>query len=235
MVTALQLLGEAAPEAARSTEVPHVVAWNLTRRCNLECAHCYISAGPDADAAGELSTAECLRITDEILALNPAPMFILSGGEPLLRDDLTTLAQHAAKRGATVVVGTNGTLLTDAKIEELKAAGVTGVAVSVESLDAAYHDRFRRSHGSLQATLDAVDRLARHRLDFVIQTTLTRGNRDELSQASWTGRRSGARSRSTPISSWPPDAGRGSRIWPRRSTRRCSKSWSIFMSATWAA
>ena len=190
MVTALQLLGEAAPEAARSTEVPHVVAWNLTRRCNLECAHCYIAAGPDTGATGELSTAECLRITDEILALNPAPMFIFSGGEPLLRNDLTTLARHAVKRGATVVVGTNGTLLTDAKIEELKAAGVTGVAVSVESLEATYHDRFRRGHGSLQATLDAVDRLARHRLDFVVQTTLTRGNHAEIARlADWAAER----------------------------------------------
>ena len=181
-VTALQLLGEAVPEVARDTDVPHVVAWNLTRRCNLECAHCYIAAGPHSGTVGEMSTAECLRITDEILELNPAPMFILSGGEPLLRNDLTTLAEHAAKRGATVVVGTNGTLLTDAKIEELKATGVTGVAVSVESLETVYHDRFRRGHGSLQATLDAVDRLVRHRLDFVVQTTLTRGNRDELAR-----------------------------------------------------
>ena len=63
--------------------VPHVVAWNLTRRCNLECAHCYISAGPRETAASELDTAACRRIVDEILAVNPAPMLILSGGEPL--------------------------------------------------------------------------------------------------------------------------------------------------------
>lgn len=160
--------------------MPHVVAWNLTRRCNLECAHCYIAAGPAAQAADELTTAECLRIMDEIVALNSSPMFILSGGEPLLRDDLATLARGAADRGATVVIGTNGTLLTDEKIEELKDAGVMGVAVSVESLDSRYHDRFRHGHGSLAATLQAVDRLAGRRLDFVVQTTLTHHNRDEL-------------------------------------------------------
>jgi radical SAM protein with 4Fe4S-binding SPASM domain len=174
------MLGDANPEAPGGGHVPHVVAWNLTRRCNLECAHCYIAAGPSETAADELTTAECLRIADEILALNPAPMFILSGGEPLLRDDLETLASHAATRGATVVVGTNGTLLTDERIMRLRNAGVQGVAVSVESLRPAYHDRFRHAHGSLQATLDAVDRLGRHGLDFVIQTTLTRGNRGEL-------------------------------------------------------
>ncbi len=183
MTDSLAILGEARVVTGdRAPQTPHVVAWNLTRRCNLRCAHCYIAAGPTESAQDELSTAECLRIADEILVVNPAPMFILSGGEPLLRDDLTTIASHAAKRGATVVVGTNGTLLTDARIEELVAAGVSGVAVSIESLDPTYHDRFRRGHGSLSATLEAVERLGRHGLDFVVQTTLTRGNRDELTR-----------------------------------------------------
>ena len=95
---------------------PHVVAWNLTRRCNLQCAHCYIAAGPHESATTELATAECLRIVDELLVVSPAPMLILSGGEPLLRDDLTKIAAYASQRGATVVVGTNGTLLTDERI-----------------------------------------------------------------------------------------------------------------------
>ncbi|HEX9691478.1 MAG TPA: radical SAM protein [Gemmatimonadales bacterium] len=180
--SALAMMGEAPATADTSGFVPHVVAWNLTRRCNLECAHCYIAAGPSETAADELTTDECIRIADEILALNPAPLFIFSGGEPLLRDDLTDLARHATTRGATVVVGTNGTLLTDARIDALTDAGVSGVAVSVESLDPRYHDRFRRGHGSLHDTLAAIDRLVEHRLDFVIQTTLTKGNRDELTR-----------------------------------------------------
>ena len=130
--------------------VPHVVAWNLTQRCNLACAHCYISAGSWHAAAGELTRTTCLRILDEILAVNPAPLLILSGGEPLLRDDLETIAEHAQRaRGATVVVGTNGTRLTDARIRSLKDAGVNGVAVSIDSLDARYHDRFRHGDGAL--------------------------------------------------------------------------------------
>ena len=180
-VAPLEVMGEVYPAESRvSRYVPHVVAWNLTRRCNLECAHCYIAAGPDQETDGELSTSECLAIADQILAINPAPMFILSGGEPLLREDLTTIARHCVEGGATVVVGTNGTLLTDERIADLKDAGVTGVAVSIESLDPTYHDRFRRGHGSLDATLAAIDRLVANRLDFVIQTTLTKGNQDEL-------------------------------------------------------
>ncbi|HEX4599965.1 MAG TPA: radical SAM protein [Gemmatimonadales bacterium] len=160
--------------------VPHVVAWNLTRRCNLACAHCYISAGPSESASGELSTTECRRVLDEILAVNGAPLVILSGGEPLLRDDLEELAAHAAEAGATVVVGTNGTLLSDARIAALQGAGVRGVAVSVDSLRSSYHDNFRHKGGSLADTRAALGRLRAHRLDFVIQTTVTKGNRAEL-------------------------------------------------------
>ena len=160
--------------------VPHVVAWNLTRRCNLECAHCYISAGPRESATSELATAECLRIVDELLGLNPAPMLILSGGEPLLRHDLTQIAAYASQRGATVVVGTNGTLLTDERIAGLKAAGVRGIAVSIDSLRPGYHDNFRHGKGSLDDTMAALGRLRAQRLDFIIQTTATKGNRAEL-------------------------------------------------------
>jgi radical SAM protein with 4Fe4S-binding SPASM domain len=177
-----QPAGGASATAPAPEAVPHVVAWNLTRRCNLECAHCYISAGSWQGTALELSTAECTRIADEILAVNPAPLFILSGGEPLLREDLEDIARHASSRGATVVVGTNGTRLTTERIRSLKAAGVTGVALSVDSLDETYHDRFRHGDGALQHTLDAIPRLREERLDFIVQTTLTRGNRADVAR-----------------------------------------------------
>lgn len=169
-----------AADDAAGRFIPHVVAWNLTRRCNLECAHCYISAGPSETATGELTTDECLRIAEEILEVNPAPMFILSGGEPLLRDDLAQIARFASSRGATVVVGTNGTLLTTERIAELKAAGVTGFAISVDSLIAKHHDNFRHGAGALEATTAAIQRLRDQRLDFIVQTTITKGNRAEL-------------------------------------------------------
>jgi radical SAM protein with 4Fe4S-binding SPASM domain len=160
--------------------VPHVVAWNLTKRCNLECAHCYISAGPRETAARELDTQTCLRIVRDILDVNPAPLLILSGGEPLLREDLTTIAAAAVAGGATVVVGTNGTLLDDARVRALKDAGVRGVAVSVDSLRPSYHDNFRHGKGALADTMAALERLRAHHIDFIIQTTATRGNRAEL-------------------------------------------------------
>ncbi|HUG38471.1 MAG TPA: radical SAM protein, partial [Candidatus Limnocylindrales bacterium] len=160
--------------------LPHVVAWNITRRCNLACSHCYISAGSWHGSGGELSTAECHRVLNDLLSVNPSPLLILSGGEPLVREDLEEIAEHASSSGATVVVGTNGIGLTDARIESLKASGVRGVAVSVDSLDPRYHDRFRHGEGALAGTLSAVDRLVEHQLDFIVQTSLTAGNRAEL-------------------------------------------------------
>jgi len=174
------------PTTREGVHLPHVVAWNLTRRCNLACAHCYISAGAWHAAAGELPTAECHRVVDEVLAESPAVLLILSGGEPLLRDDLEEIAAHASSGGATVVVGTNGTRLTEPRIASLKAAGVRGFAVSVDSLDPTYHDRFRHGDGALADTLEAIRRLREARLDFIVQATLTRGNRHELPRlAAW--------------------------------------------------
>src|SRR5438105_15828391 len=95
-------------EAAPVNYVPHVVAWNLTRRCNLECAHCYIAAGPRETATGELDTAACLGIVDQVLAVSPAPLLILSGGERLLRDDLARFPRERSRKGAAVLVAANG-------------------------------------------------------------------------------------------------------------------------------
>ena len=115
-----------AAEGQEKTFVPHIVAWNLTKRCNLACAHCYISAGSWHAQETELPTEECMRILNEVLDLNPSPMLILTGGEPLLRDDLEAIAEKASSRGATVVIGTNGTGLTEARIDSLMDSGVKG-------------------------------------------------------------------------------------------------------------
>jgi MoaA/NifB/PqqE/SkfB family radical SAM enzyme len=172
------LLQAERPEAAEF--LPHVVAWNLTKRCNLRCSHCYISAGPFETAESELSTAECRRVIDELLAVNPSPMLILSGGEPLVRDDLAEIASYASARGATVVVGTNGTTLTEPRVAMLAGAGVSGVAVSVDSLDADTHDHFRGGAHALERTKEALGRLREHRIDFVVQTTATPQNAAEI-------------------------------------------------------
>src|SRR5207237_192556 len=94
--------------------------------------------------------------------------------------DLNEIARYASGNGATVVVGTNGTLLSDDRIATLKQAGVQGLAVSVDSLRPSYHDNFRHGRGALADVQAALARLSAARLDFIVQTTVTRGNRAEL-------------------------------------------------------
>src|SRR2546423_12767330 len=185
--------------------VPHVIAWNLTKRCNLECAHGYISAGPSGGAAAELDTADCLAIVDQLLAVTPAPLLILSGGEPLLRRDLGEIAHYASANGATVVVGTNGTLLTDERIGALTEAGVRGVAVSVDSLRPSYHDNFRRGRGALADVQAAVARPRAAPLDLILPTAVTQGDRAGLGAlgGGWAGPGGGSFNRFLPGSPGP--------------------------------
>ena len=90
---------------------------------------------------------KCFRAIDGMAAVNPGSILVLTGGEPLLRRDLPCIARHASDRGMMVVVGTNGTLLTDDRIRELQASGVMGASISVDSLDPKKHDAFRRLPG----------------------------------------------------------------------------------------
>lgn len=165
---------------------PHLIAWNLTTRCNLACPHCYVDARRGGAGVDELDTATCTGVIDQIAEAGSAPMIVLTGGEPLLRRDVEVIAEHAVKRGATVVVGTNGTGLTADRVASLTAAGVTGYALSVDSLDPTVHDAFRGLPGALDLTFAAVDALRSAEQGFVVQTTLSGDNLGELDAlASW--------------------------------------------------
>lgn len=160
---------------------PYLVALNLTRRCNLKCAHCYLDAGTRRRGGpAELATAEVARLLDRIAALSDETMVVLTGGEPLLRPDIDRLAAHAARRGLMVVVGTNGTLLDDARVARLKDAGVRGVGISLDSLNPARHDAFRGVPGAWRKTRDGIDACARGGLTFQLHFSVTDDNAHEL-------------------------------------------------------
>lgn len=171
---------DALPRTGNTPAIPHIVAWNLTARCNLACSHCYIAAGPWVKTDTDIRLDEFQRMADEVLALSPGAMFVLTGGEPLIRRDLEDIAAYSVSKGATVVVGTNGTGLTEKRIASLKKAGVTGFAVSIDSLESDVHDDFRHGDGALKHTLASIDRLVEAELDFIVQTTITRENFHEL-------------------------------------------------------
>ena len=156
---------------------PALVSWNLTKRCNLRCPHCYMEAGK---AAGhELDTAECLAVLAELRALG-TEMVILTGGEPLLRRDIFEIASAASAAGMWVVMGTNGVLVTPAVAARMVECGIKGVAISLDSADAGRHDAFRGGKGAFAASLRALEACRAQGLEVLVQTTVMEENYAEI-------------------------------------------------------
>ncbi|PYO52090.1 MAG: radical SAM domain protein, coenzyme PQQ synthesis protein E [Candidatus Rokuibacteriota bacterium] len=164
------------PAASASAYTAYSVSWNLTQRCNLECAHCYMSAHAGADTRGELTTAECRRVMDEIATVNPNVFLILTGGEPLLRRDIWDVAGYAADKKFTTVFGTNGVLLREREAKLMRQHGVLGASISLDSTDRVKHDAFRRLPGAWDAAVRATRVLGDEGLDFSLHMSVTDWN-----------------------------------------------------------
>jgi len=113
---------------------PFLISWNITKRCNLKCSHCYLNASELEHGEGELSTGDAMKVIDEIASVNPQAMLIFTGGEPLLRNDWRELTSYAAGKGFTVVMGTNGTLIDDLLAKDMISHGIKGVGISLDSI-----------------------------------------------------------------------------------------------------
>jgi radical SAM protein with 4Fe4S-binding SPASM domain len=168
------------PSLPVSPYTAYSVSWNLTQRCNLECAHCYMSAHAGADTRGELTTEECRRVIDEIARVNPNVFLILTGGEPLLRRDIFEVAGHASARGFTTVLGTNGVLLREREARRMREHGVLGASISLDSTDRARHDAFRRLPGAWDGAVRATRVLTDAGLDFSLHMSVTDWNVGEV-------------------------------------------------------
>src|SRR5262245_24541720 len=173
------------PEAGTTSGVAspyttYSVSWNLTQRCNLECAHCYMSAHAAADTRGELTTEECRRVIDEIATVNPNVFLILTGGEPLLRRDIWDVAAYAGEKRFTTVFGTNGVLLREREAKLMRERNVLGASISLDSTDPARHDAFRRLPNAWNGAVRATKVLADEGLDFSLHMSVTDWNVDEV-------------------------------------------------------
>jgi heme b synthase len=159
---------------------PRLIAWEITRRCNLNCRHCRAAAqhGPYPN---EFSTQECLKTLDKISAF-AKPIIILTGGEPLLRPDIFEIAQHGTKLGLRMALATCGGLLDANVAQQLKAAGIQRISLSIDGGTAASHDDFRQTPGAFDAALRATEVAKSAGLEFQINTTITRRNLPELEQ-----------------------------------------------------
>ena len=150
-----------------------MVVWNLSRRCNLFCAHCY-SDSHNRDYADELGTEEALGVIDD-LAQFGVPVILFSGGEPLLRPDLFQLIRHAQSRSIRAVISTNGTLITPALAQEMRDLGLSYVGVSIDGPERV-HDKFRGKLGAFQESLRGIRACLDADLRVGIRVTLTRYN-----------------------------------------------------------
>ena len=157
-----------------------MVAWEVTRSCNLSCVHCRASSlcGP---YEGELDTEACLRLLDDIASFSN-PVIILTGGEPLLRPDIYEIAKFGTDKGLRMVLATNGTLVTDETATKMVAAGIQRVSISLDGADAERHDSFRKVPGAFAGALAGIEKLKKAGMPFQINTTITRANIDQISR-----------------------------------------------------
>jgi radical SAM protein with 4Fe4S-binding SPASM domain len=161
----------------RTAQLKPVVVWNVTRRCNLNCPHCYSDAQP-RECPGQLTSGEARTVIEDLSRFG-VPTVLLAGGEPLMRPDLLELIACACAQGIRTVLLTNGTLITAAVAARLKRSGVDYVSISLEALHAV-HDRLRGQQGAFEASLAGIRNCAQAGQRVGIRVTLRKLNQQDL-------------------------------------------------------
>lgn len=154
-----------------------VVVWNITRRCNLKCVHCYAHA-KDIDFDNELSTEAGIKLIDDLADFG-VPVLLFSGGEPLVRKDLPELAAHAVQKGMRAVISTNGTLISQKMAQTLKEIGLSYVGISLDGMET-INDRFRGINGAFQAALKGIQNCQNAGIKVGLRFTVNRFNVNEI-------------------------------------------------------
>ncbi|MDR2574108.1 MAG: heme b synthase [Desulfovibrio sp.] len=172
------------PHAARGGQKPllledgsptcRLIAWEITRSCNLACKHCRAEAH-EAPYPGELSTGQARALIDAFPEVG-SPIIIFTGGEPMLRPDVYELVTYARGKGLTCAFAPNGTLIDGNNAAKLKACGVDRCSISIDGPGAASHDAFRGVPGAFAASVRGIGHLKAAGLPFQINTTVTRDN-----------------------------------------------------------
>jgi heme d1 biosynthesis radical SAM protein NirJ len=156
-----------------------VVIWNLIRRCNLTCKHCY-SISADKDFAGELNTDEVFGVMKDLKSFR-VPVLILSGGEPLLRPDIFYIAIRAKEMGFYTALSSNGTLIDDGIADRIAEIGFDYVGISIDGIDST-HDRFRARAGAFAESMGGIRRCVKRGVKVGLRFTMTMDNAAELPQ-----------------------------------------------------
>ncbi|MDA8170947.1 MAG: radical SAM protein [Nitrospiraceae bacterium] len=158
---------------------PKWIAWEITRRCNLRCVHCRSSSELEVKGHPDFPTGEAFRILDDI-ASYAKPVIVLSGGEPLLRDDVFEIAGHGTGLGLRMCLATNGMLVTDGICEKIKASGIRIVSLSLDGSTEEVHDNFRSVKGAFRGITTAAGLFRKHGMEFIINSSFTKRNQEEI-------------------------------------------------------
>lgn len=162
----------------KETPTVRLIAWETTRNCNLSCVHCRASAtcGP---YEGELDTKEAFKLLDQITEIGK-PIIILTGGEPLLRDDIFQIAEHGTQLGLRMVMAPNGTLVTKEMAQKMATSGIQRISVSLDGANAERHDSFRGVKGAFEGAIRGIETAKKAGIEFQINTTITKSNLDQI-------------------------------------------------------
>ena len=160
-----------------SADKKPVVVWNMTRRCNLKCVHCYAQAETDK-GVDPISTEQAKVMIDDLAAYG-APVMLFSGGEPTIRKDMPELASYATSKGMRAVISTNGTLIDRAMAKELKAVGLSYVGVSLDGGEDV-HDHFRGVKGAFRRALEGLDYCREEGIKVGLRFTINKRNAVEV-------------------------------------------------------
>lgn len=158
---------------------PKWIAWEITRRCNLRCVHCRSSSETVVKEHPDFSTKEAFRILDDISSY-VKPVVVLSGGEPLLRNDVFDIAKYGTDKGLRMCLATNGTLVTDKICGKIKDSGIRMVSLSLDGSTEKVHDDFRNEKGAFKGTLNAAKLFKKNGIEFIINSSFTKRNQEEM-------------------------------------------------------
>lgn len=166
------------PHAQNAFESPRLIAWEVTRKCNLACVHCR-AAAENGPYEGELDTPAALKLLDEIAEVG-SPIVILTGGEPLLRPDIFEIARHGTDKGLRMVMAPNGTLIHEDSARKMAAAGIKRISISLDGATKEKHDAFRGVDGAFDGALQGIAHAREAGIEFQINTTITKNNLAEI-------------------------------------------------------
>ena len=158
---------------------PKWIAWEITRRCNLKCVHCRSSSEENVKGHPDFSFEEAQAILDDI-ASYASPVVVLSGGEPLLREDVFDIARYGTDLGFRMCLATNGTLVTEETCRRIKESEIRMVSLSLDGAKAETHDDFRNQVGAFDGTMRAIELFNKNDIPFLINSSFTVRNKDEI-------------------------------------------------------